>query len=223
MQMIERYGNWVIRWRYFIILATLMLVVVAASGMRFLKFDTDYRVFFSEDNPQLIAFEKLQDTYTKNDNVLFVLAPKDGQVFSNKTLEAVEWLTKEAWQTPYSIRVDSITNFQYTYAEEDDLIVEDLIIEAKTLSKEDMARSKEIALSEPQLANKLISPKAQVTGINITVQLPGEQPDKEMPEIVTFVRDLADKVRARYPHIEVYLTCMVMMNNSFPEAFKGGF
>jgi len=185
--MIERYGNWVIRWRYFIILATLMLVVVAASGMRFLRFDSDYRVFFSEDNPQLVAFEELQDTYTKNDNVLFVLAPKDGQVFTNKTLEAVEWLTKEAWQIPYSIRVDSITNFQHTYAEEDDLIVEALITEAKTLSKEDMARAKDIALSEPQLANKLISPKAHVTGINITVQLPGEQPDKEVPEIVTFV------------------------------------
>jgi len=219
--MIERYGNWVIRWRYFIILATLMLVVVAASGMRFLRFDSDYRVFFSEDNPQLVAFEELQDTYTKNDNVLFVLAPKDGQVFTNKTLEAVEWLTKEAWQIPYSIRVDSITNFQHTYAEEDDLIVEALITEAKTLSKEDMARAKDIALSEPQLANKLISPKAHVTGINITVQLPGEQPDKEVPEIVTFVRDLADKVRARYPHMEVYLTGMVIMNNSFPEAFKG--
>jgi len=61
-----------------------------------LKFDTDYRVFFSEDNPELLAFERLKNTYTKNDNVLFVLAPKDGQVFSHETLVAVAWLTKAA-------------------------------------------------------------------------------------------------------------------------------
>ncbi|MEN8217807.1 MAG: MMPL family transporter [Pseudomonadota bacterium] len=217
--MIERYAQWIIRWRYFIVLATLVLVALTTLGFP-LRFDTDYRVFFSEENPQLVAFEDLQDTYTKNDNVMFVLAPKDGQVFTNKTLDTVEWLTNEAWQIPYSIRVDSITNFQYTYAEDDDLIVDDLITDALSLSEAGMARAKQIALNEPQLANKLISQKAHVTAVNITVQLPGVQPDKEVPEIVAFVRPLADKVRAQNPHIDVYLTGMVMMTNSFPEASK---
>jgi len=218
--MIKRYAQWVIRWRYFIILATLILVALATRGFP-LRFDTDYRVFFSEQNPQLIAFDDLQNTYTKNDNVMFVLAPQDGQVFTNKTLEAVEWLTHEAWQIPYSIRVDSITNFQYTYAEEDDLTVEDLITDALTLSEGEMAKAKEIALQEPQLLHKLIPPKAHVTGVNVTIQLPGQKLDKEVSEVVTFVRDLADKVRARYPHLEVHITGIVMMNNSFPEAAKG--
>ena len=218
--MIERYGQWLIRWRYFIVIATVGLVVLTTLGFP-LRFDTDYRVFFSKENPQLVAFEDLQNTYTKNDNVMFVLAPKDGQVFTNNMLDAVEWLTNEAWQIPYSIRVDSITNFQYTYAEEDDLTVEDLITDAMTLSQPDMARAKEIALSEPQLLNKLISPTAHVTGVNVIIQLPGEHIDTEVPEVVVFVRDLADKVRARYPHLEVYLTGIVMMNNSFPEASKG--
>jgi len=217
--MIERYAQWIIRWRYLIIIATFVLVALSTLGFP-LRFDTDYRVFFSDKNPQLVAFEDLQDTYTKNDNVLFVLAPQDGQVFTNNTLDAVEWLTNEAWQIPYSIRVDSITNFQYTYAEEDDLIVEDLITDAKTLSEADMARAKEIALQEPQLANKLISPKTHVTAVNITVQLPGARPDAEVQEIVEFVRDQADKLRELYPHIDIYLTGMVMMNNAFPEAVK---
>jgi predicted RND superfamily exporter protein len=217
--MVEHFAHWVIRLRYFIIIATVMLVGLTTLGFP-LKFDTDYRVFFSDENPQLIAFEEIQDTYTKNDNVMFVLAPKDGQVFTNKTLEAVEWLTNEAWQIPYSLRVDSVTNFQHTYAEEDDLTVEDLITDATSLSEAYMEKAKEIALQEPQLLNKLISPKAHVTGVNITVQLPSIEPDTEVPEVVVFVRDLADKVRARYPHLDVYLTGIVMMNNSFPEASK---
>ncbi|RKZ41563.1 MAG: hypothetical protein DRQ49_04730 [Gammaproteobacteria bacterium] len=217
--MIEHYGQWVIRWRYFIIFTTLVLVVLTIFGLP-LKFDTDYRVFFSKENPQLIAFEELQDTYTKNDNVLFVLAPQDGQVFTHDTLDAVEWLTNEAWQIPYSIRVDSISNFQHTYAEGDDLTVEDLIFEAKTLSEAEMAQAKNIALLEPLLVNRLISPKAHVTAVNITVQLPGKNPDLEVPEVVEFVRDLKEQVHTRHPHLTVYLTGIVMMNNSFPEASK---
>jgi len=217
--MIEHYAQKVIRWRYFIIFVTPMLVVLTTFGFP-LKFDTDYRVFFGEENPQLIAFEELQNTYTKNDNVLFVLAPKDGQVFTNKTLDAVKWLTNEAWQMPYSIRVDSITNFQHTYAEGDEIIVEDLITDAKTLSEENIVQAKESALQEPQLVNKLISQKAHVTGVHVTIQSPGKNPQAEVPEIVFFARALADKVRTRYSHLEVYLTGTVVMNNSFLEASR---
>jgi len=218
--MIERYAHGIIRWRYLIIIATLVLVALTTFGFP-LRFDNDYRVFFSQDNPQLVAFEELQNTYTKNDGVLFVLAPKDGQVLTNETLGAVEWLTNEAWQMPYSIRVDSISNFQHTYADGDALIVEDLITDAMSLSEADIVRIKEIALSEPLLVNRLISPAMQVTGINVTVQLPDKNLETAVPEVVAFARDLANKVRTRYPHIEVHLTGIVMMSNSFPEAFKG--
>jgi predicted RND superfamily exporter protein len=217
--MIERYGHWVIRWRYMIVLATLVLVGLTTLGFP-LRFDTDYRVFFSEENPQLLAFEALQNTYTKNDNVLLVLAPQDGQVFTPKALDAVEWLTNEAWQIPYSIRVDSITNFQHTYAQDDDLTVEDLITNAQQLSAEQINYAKTVALQEPQLLNKLISPSTHVTGINVTIQLPGLHKEQEVPEVVAFARQLVDKFQARYPHIDVYLTGMVVMNNSFPEASK---
>jgi len=214
--MIERYGQWIIRWRYFVILATLVLVWLTTMGFP-LQIGVDYRAYFSEENPQLIAFEELQNTYTKNENVLFVLAPKDGQVFTNQTLDAVEWLTKEAWQVPYSSRVNSITNFQHSYAEEDDLIVEDLVTNALVLSPKDIAKIKEIALTDPQLLNMLISPQAHVTGVNVIIQLPGVRKDKEMPEIVVFVRDLVKQLRSRYPHLDVYLTGKIMFMNAAPE------
>ena len=74
----KRYGEWLARWRYPVLVLCVLLLAVAGSGGQFLAFKTDYRNFFSEDNPQLQAFEQLQNTYTKTDNVLFVLAPKDG-------------------------------------------------------------------------------------------------------------------------------------------------
>jgi len=218
MNMAEDFAKFILRWRYLVILSTLVLVGFAAAGMRFLQFTTDYRVFFSKENPQLNAFEKLQNTYTKNDNVLFVLAPKDGKVFTRQTLDSVERLTREAWQIPYSIRVDSITNFQHTYGEGDDLVVEDLVMGAEQLTDEDLEKGKEIALKEPLLLNRLISPRAHVAGVNVTIQLKGEKPEAEVPEVIAFVRKLADQVREENPNLDVYLTGIVMMNNMFSEA-----
>ena len=206
-----------VRWRWLFAVAALLLAIVAASGARFLGFSNDYRVFFGEDNPQLLAFENLQNTYTKSDNVLFVLAPADGKIFTPETLSAVEWLTEQAWQIPYSIRVDSVTNFQHTYAEGDDLIVEDLVTDAMGFNQEALDHVKQIALDEPLLVNRLISPRAHATGVNVVIQLPGIDPAAEVPEVVKFARQLAVQLETRYAGIDVHLTGIVFLNNAFSE------
>jgi predicted RND superfamily exporter protein len=215
--MIDTYINWLSRWRYGLIFLILVLVIWAASGMRFLQFKSDYRMFFSEDNPQLLAFEKLQDTYTKSDNVLFAIAPKDGKVFTVEVLAMLEQMTEMAWQMPYSSRVDSIANFQYSRAVEDDIIVEDLISEAEQLTASQIQEIKKIAINEPLLINNLISPKAHVTGINVILQLPDQDQSSAIPNVVKFARDLAAKMRDEYPNIDIYLTGGAMMDNAFGE------
>ena len=206
-----------VRWRYAVLLVTILLVAVAASGARFLTFKTDYRVFFSEDNPQLLAFEELQNTYTKTDNVLIVLAPKDGNVFTRETLASVATLTKAAWQLPYSLRVDSLTNYQHTRAEGDDLIVADLVPDPSLLGPEELHAIREIAVNEPLLVSRLVSAQGHVTGVNITIQLPDNGSGKEVPAITEHARELVEQVKAENPKLDVYLTGMVIMNNSFPE------
>ena len=213
-----RFAEGIVRWRIgVLVLFTAMALAIGAGAGR-LHFTTDYRVFFSEDNPQLRAFEAIQNTYTKNDNVLFVIAPRDGEVFTRDTLAAVEWLTEESWQIPYSIRVDSVTNFQNTYAEgEDELVVEDLVDGAEGLSDEALARARAIALSEPVLVNRLISPSAHATGVNVTIQLPGIDQETEVPEVVAHARMLREQLLERHPDLRVELTGMILMNNAFSE------
>lgn len=218
--MVEKFAHAVVRWRWLIILLTLLSVMGLGSGGRFLQFTNDYRVFFSEDNPQLTAFENLQDTYTKNDNVLVMLLPKSGDAFDKQTLSAVLELTEKAWQIPYSVRVDSISNFQHTYSEEDDLIVLDLVEEPEALSGEAIDAIKQIAINEPLLRNRLIAADGHATGVNVTVELPGKNPIAEGPEVVNHVRSMMAEVEAAYPDIEFYVTGVVMMNNAFPEASK---
>ena len=216
----QSFGKWVLRYRWPIIILSLVFVALTATGGKNIYFTTNYRVFFSEDNPQLLEFEALENTYVQNDNVFFIIEPASGKVFTRETLSAVEYLTERAWQIPFSNRVDSITNFQYTEAEEDDLIVRDLIEGASSYSEEQLLQVKEIALNEPLIHNRLISDRTHVTGINVNVQLPRINEDIETPEVVSFSRALAREVEAAYPDINVRLTGMVMMNNAFSESAK---
>ena len=212
------YGQWVIKFRWLLIVLPILVVFLAASGMQHLEFKTDYRVFFGEDNPQLQAFDAMERTYTKNDNVLMVITPSDGDVFTRENLAIIEEITEEAWQTPYSIRVDSITNFQYTESEEDDLIVRDLVSYAQDLSDDELAQVKRITLNEPLLKDRLISPSGDVTAVNITIQLPRVDEMGEVPEVVAFTRGMAEDINAKYPGITVHLTGMVYMDNAFAES-----
>ena len=75
----------VIAYRWAVIAAAVVLAVLVGSGAGRLEFSTNYRVFFSEANPELQAFENLQNTYTKNDNFFFVIEPADSSAFISAT------------------------------------------------------------------------------------------------------------------------------------------
>ena len=71
--------------------------------------------------------EKLENTYTKNDNLFILVAPEKGSIFDPNVLEVIRDLTKDLWQIPASRKVYSITNFQVTRADGDDIIIGDLV------------------------------------------------------------------------------------------------
>ena len=217
-QFATSWGKWVVNNRVLTLVISLVIMMAAASGGRFLSFTNDYRVFFSGDDPHLLAFENLQDTYTKNDNVLFVVEPSDGKVFTNDTLAIISDLTEKAWETPFSIRVDSLSNYQHTEAEGDDLMVADLYEDAASLSTEALNRIQDIAVNEPFLVHRLISSDARIAAINITVETPGIDEATEGPQVVEHVREMRDYVKATYPDVNVYLTGIMMMNQAFLEA-----
>ena len=214
---IQRYISFVITHPWQIFILTLLVVMSAGSGGRFIEFTNDYRVFFSEENPELQAFEEMQNIYTKTDNVLFVIEPEGTDVFNFSTLNMIAELTESSWQIPYSTRVDSITNYQHTLAKDDDLLVGDLVDSSTNLSLEDISYVRGVALKEPLLVKRLISPSGHVTGVNVTIQLPGKSLT-EVPEVAQFSRELKSKLEASYPNHRIHITGLAMMNNAFGES-----
>jgi predicted RND superfamily exporter protein len=213
----ERIYNFALNKPWITLLISLLLVFATGFGAQNLVFKGDYKVFFSEQNPELTAFKSIQEIYAKSENVAFILAPKNGDIFTKDNLAAVYWLTNESWQVPYSTRVDSISNFQHTTAEADDLIVEDLVLDPDVLLASDMVRLKEIATTDPLLLNKIVSATGHVSIVNITNQLPGIDPIGEIPEVSAKVRDIKGEFEEKFPNIDIQLTGMVVMNDTFSE------
>jgi len=214
--MMNSLSKWLVQWRWLLMPAALILIFGLISGGRFIQFAADYEVWFSDDNPQLNDFLKLQRTYNKSDNVVFLITPKNGNVFTQETLSSVEWLTEKAWQIPFSTRVDSITNFQHTYASGDDLVVVDLVRDASSLSNLDLGKVENIALSEPLLVNRAISRDSKVTAVNVTINLPKNTPEGS-PIVTAFARDLIVQLKEINPNIDMHLTGLVVMDNAFME------
>ncbi len=220
MSKTETFARGVVKWRWPVVLLTLAAMALITSGGRFLSFQGDYRVFFGEDNPQLRDFDALQNIYTKNDNLMIVLAPKDGNVFSKETLEAIHWLTARCWEEmPYSTRVDSLSNFVYTEGTEDDLIVHDLVEDPEALNPELIEKIKAFALAEPVLIHRLVNPEGSVTGVNTTFYLPGKKLT-EPDEVFAVVRDLEKRFHERYPNIDTYFSGVLPLNMAFIESSK---
>ena len=213
------FADWIIKYRWLLIAATLLVMTVAAFGMRYLTFNNDLRAFFSEANPQLQALETLENTYNKIDNIYFTIAPKNGNVFTRETLAAIQELTEASWHIPYSSRVDSITNFQHTRSEGDTLVVEDLVEDAWSMNAEDIEQARSIALSDTRLINQQISPSGHVTGLNVNI-LPPERIKDAVPEVAAYVRRMADDFRQKHPEIDLYVSGAVMFDNAFGEATR---
>ena len=179
---------WIVNNPLKIIALCILLILVPSTGFPKLYFDTSYRVFFGKDNPQLAEFE------------------------------AIEELTDAAWQVPHSRRVDSITNFQYTYAKQDDLIVQDMAKNVSTYTQEQLLSVRKAVLAEPALLNRLISQSGHVTAVNITVSMSENELGTAIPAIVKDVRRIAKELEQQYPNLKTYLSGVVLMNNSFPES-----
>lgn len=210
------YGHLVTRQRWlFIVLAVIVFVITVAGAPR-IVLDDNYRIFFSDDNPHLLALNELEEVYAKEETVLFVLAPKDGEVFEESTLRAIQELSEASWQITHGTRVDSITSFQRTYAEGDDIVIDDLVPEDAELTEQFVADIKEYTLNEPRILNRLISPDADVTAVAATIILPGDGPG-ERAQPIADARAIADEFRANHPDIELYMVGGAVLSMMFTE------
>lgn len=214
-----RIAAFLVRYRVLLFAAAVVSLLGLVAGARDLWFEGSYRIFFSADDPYLVAHDEIENSYTKADNVAFIVAPRDGKVFTRETLRALRELTEAGWTVPRSIRVDSITNFQHSVADGDDLIVNDLVPDPDALSDEEIAAIARAALAEPAIVGGLLSRRAHVSSVNVRLEMPGDSREATdaSKEVMGFARRLRDDFEMRYPSLDIHLMGQVVVNHAFNE------
>ena len=73
--LLDRYSAVILRRRWLIVAVATLLMLAVAGGARFIGVTNDYRSLFDEDNPQLAAFDALENTYSVSHTALIAVAP----------------------------------------------------------------------------------------------------------------------------------------------------
>lgn len=214
--MAEMWSRWVVDRPWQVVVLATLLTLLLGSQLSRLTINNDPRIFFNQNNPDFRLFTELEDRFTSLEVVLFVVHPRSGDVFSRETLSVVEKLTADAWTLPNSTRVDSITNFQHTEVDGDDLYVSYLVEQADSLNDAQIEDIRSVAMQEPLLKGRLLSADGQMAVVLATVTM--SEGNREAAEITRAAKVMASEYQQRYPDLEVMLTGTVIFAQATQEA-----
>jgi uncharacterized protein len=207
----------IIKTPYRIMVISLIMVIAIATGASRLQVDSGVDIFFAEDDPYLLAEKQLKSTYGREDNILLVIDAPNAGIFTPQHLQAIHQLTKEAWQIPSAKRVDSISNYLHPTVEGDDIDIRALIEDATDMPASRVDSIRNIALSEPALVGRLISPDGSVAAININLLLPEQDTPQAIASSVSSARILAEEAMSQYPDLGIQLTGWAVTEQTLAE------
>jgi len=189
---------------WLVIFTSLLLVACIGYFLQFVSPSVNFKDMLGENYPGLTDYDYLQTQYIPDDNLLVLIEAKSGDAFDADILAGVYELTAALWKTPFSARVDSVTNFQFSEANGDDLVVDALVSDPEFLTTDRLAKVKHIALNDPIALHGVVNPQGNVLAINVTFNFPLLAPDEKLIAY-DFVDKLSAQYREDYPQTNVYV------------------
>lgn len=164
-----------------LIVGFVFLALLAASiyGMGKLRMDMTIEGWFHKEDPTLVAFHRYHEQFGSEDGVYIIYKPKDGDVFSPASLEAVRGIQEdlinyrsrlkegEKSALDHIVKVDTLVNASVLTVDGDLLISKPLVGDTVPTSPEAIAQIKAIAESEKQLPLQFFSRDHKYGGIHI--------------------------------------------------------
>lgn len=80
----------VLRFRWLVLASVLAVTALSVFGMSRLKFDFTIERWLKQDDTAFVAFEAFREQFGSDDGVVIVYKPKDGKVFSARSLQLVK-------------------------------------------------------------------------------------------------------------------------------------
>ena len=165
--------RWLI-WLFFIAMSVFMV-----KGMSRNTFEMTLDSWFSKNDPVKLSLDRFRDEFGSDDGIFIVYKPKDGDVFSHKSLAAVRGIREElldidlleSKDTPSMLehinRVETITSIKILQVEDGALISKHLIGDFIPGKSEALNKIRQTAMEQKDLPLLYFSKNSQYGGIFI--------------------------------------------------------
>ena len=193
----------IIEYRKLSIVLCIALFLGLSQGLSKLTFNPDLETFFPKGHPATELMEDIDDTFLPTDSLIIAISGGKETIFKKETLNVIEKLTELSWTTPFSVRVDSLTNFSYVRSVDDDLLVEPFIENALLLTDQEIKEKSLLVEGEEAIYGSVISKDKRTSIINLVIDPP--QPNKEANLEVTidYVLEYLDKAKKENPELDI--------------------
>lgn len=210
------------RARLWLVLACLAFILACGAGAPSLSFTNDSRVFFSEDNPERAALERLEQDFDVAQTAVLALAPKAGiaagrenGALSAPALAALADAVRLARELPDIAAIDSplstaLPRWTAGRLELSALLGADGVLESDAAER---------IRAEPLLRGWLISDDGNVAALSLNLALPPGD-SAAVDRSVAAIRAMMRRLEAEHPAFEYYLTGPVVGGATFGEATK---
>ncbi len=199
------FAKLLIKYRYLSIGLVLIVVCLLATGLTKLTFNPDLETYFPEGHPAVIRYNEIDDMFIPTDNLIIAVHSNEGTLFNGDSLKVIEELTKKSWTIPYSVRVDSLTNYSYVKSVNDDLIVEPFIEEAEKKSIEFFEKRENLVAGEDIIYKSLISEDKKTSVVSIIVDPPGPNKEDQNTELINYILGFIEPIKESNENLDIRL------------------
>ena len=199
------FAKLLIKYRYLSIGLVIIVVCLLATGLTKLTFNPDLETYFPEGHPAVIRYNEIDDMFIPTDNLIIAVHSNEGTLFNGDSLKVIEELTRKSWTIPYSVRVDSLTNYSYVKSVNDDLIVEPFIEEAEKKSIEFIESRKDLVAGEDIIYKSLISEDKKTSVVSIIVDPPGPNKEDQNSELINYILGFIEPIKESNENLDIRL------------------
>ncbi len=208
--MVDSLSTFLLKYRIALFFVSIVMIGLSLMGFQHFKFDGSARAFFDEEYQPYLDLEDIEEKYGKESRIFLLLEPKKGDVFTQDFLKLQEQITEEGKLLPYMVRVDSLSNFLYTYSEEDELFVEPLAEEVDGFTAEQLERVKAVASTEISLVDRLVTASGSHAAVAMEFNIGKEGQQEKEILLAQQVYDWIAEIEAANPNLQVYVTGDIM-------------
>ena len=140
------------RWKYLIVV--FIITIIAGGGLPKIELDTALENWFPKSSKEFLNKQEYVKYFGNDDVVGIHLKAED--VFNKENLQMIKNLSNELEiKVPFVDKVTSITNLEYTFSDDDEIITEGLLPESPSVN--DVQKAKQRILNKPYLVNNIVS------------------------------------------------------------------